>query len=156
MLHKARFLCMAAAFFVAPLTQATVSSDQQRIDTGREIYLQRCAACHGVQGEGQPDWQQRNALGELPAPPHGPSGHTWKHSDEMLLRIIKNGWRDPFNKTMRITMPAFKKILSDKEIQEVTIYLKTLWTPEQRLFQKEESKGHSFPKANQRYEQGSN
>lgn len=124
---------------------AATSNHPQRIDTGRQIYLQRCAACHGVQGEGQPNWQHPNSLGDLPAPPHDPSGHTWKHSDAMLFRIIQNGWRDPFNKTKQMTMPAFGLILTSNEITAVTLYLKTMWTPRQRNFQKEESKGQPFP-----------
>lgn len=77
----------------------------------------------------------------MPPPPHGPQGHTWKHADAMLYRIISNGWRDPFNKTDRLTMPAFKDTLSPEEIRSVVTYLKTLWTPKQRRFQREESEG---------------
>src|SRR5581483_3822611 len=47
--------------------------------------------------------------------PHGPQGHTWKHSDAMLYRIVREGWRDPFNKTKRLTMPAFRDVLSPRE-----------------------------------------
>lgn len=81
----------------------------------------------------------------MPAPPHDAKGHTWKHSDAMLHRIVMQGWRDPFNKTSRLTMPAFSPILSPKEARSVITYLKTLWTPEQRRFQREESKKGSFP-----------
>lgn len=123
------------------------SSDQARIATGRLIYQQRCAACHGGRGEGRPGWQKRDAQGELPPPPHGPEGHTWKHSDAMLYRIIRDGWRDPFNKTQRMTMPAFGETLAPSEIQAVVAYLKTLWTPRQRRFQREESSNQPFPPA---------
>jgi mono/diheme cytochrome c family protein len=112
---------------------------------GKRIYQQYCASCHGAQGEGAPDWEQQNALGELPPPPHGPAGHTWKHSDAMLYRIISQGWRDPWNKTDRLTMPAFGKVLTPHEIKAVITYLKTLWTPEQRQFQEQESEGAPFP-----------
>lgn len=118
---------------------------QQEINMGAKVYQQYCAACHGAKGEGQLAWEKRNALGELPAPPHDPEGHTWKHADGMLYRIIRNGWRDPFNKTQRITMPAFKGVLSPQEIRAVTNYLKTMWTPEQRKIQREESQQKPFP-----------
>lgn len=121
------------------------SSDKQQIDTGRLIYQQQCAACHGAQGEGKPGWQQRDAQGELPPPPHGPEGHTWKHADGMLYRIIRDGWRDPFNKTKRLTMPAYRETLSPGEIRAVITYLKTLWTPAQRRIQREESRRQPFP-----------
>lgn len=117
----------------------------QRIDAGRRIYLAQCAACHGARGEGQPDWQRLNKAGELPAPPHDRQGHTWKHSDAMLYRIISQGWRDPYNRTQRLTMPAFGGTLSPSEVRDVIEYLKTMWTPRQRRFQREESRTAPFP-----------
>ena len=119
--------------------------DGQRIEAGRSIYLAQCAACHGVRGEGQPDWDRPNAAGDMPAPPHDREGHTWKHSDAMLYRIVRNGWRDPYNKTSELTMPAFAQTLSPGEIHDVIQYLKTLWTGEQQSFQQEESLPAPFP-----------
>jgi mono/diheme cytochrome c family protein len=132
---------------ILPLSVHARAADvsQQEINMGAKVYQQYCAACHGAKGEGQPDWERRNALGELPAPPHDPEGHTWKHADGMLYRIIRDGWRDPFNKTQRVTMPGFKDILSPQEIRAVTNYLKTMWTPEQRKIQREESQQKPFP-----------
>ncbi|TFH86267.1 cytochrome c [Billgrantia azerbaijanica] len=121
------------------------SRDTSRLEEGESIYRQYCASCHGLEGEGMPNWERQNAQGELPAPPHGPEGHTWKHSDAMLYRIVAEGWRDPWNKTERLTMPAFKDILSPDEIRAVVNYLKTLWTPEQRRHQAVESEGAPFP-----------
>jgi mono/diheme cytochrome c family protein len=126
-------------------TAGAATPKQQETDIGKRVYQQSCAACHGAKGEGQPGWEKRNALGELPAPPHGPEGHTWKHADGMLYRIIRDGWRDPFNKTQRQTMPAFKDVLPPQEIRAVVNYLKTMWTPEQRRIQREESKRMPFP-----------
>lgn len=115
------------------------------VKAGRIVYQQQCASCHGVSGEGAPNWQRPDAQGELPAPPHDPKGHTWKHSDAMLYRIVTDGWRDPFNKTDRLTMPAYAAILSPKQTRAVIIYLKSLWTPDQRRFQREESRRQPFP-----------
>lgn len=112
--------------------------------SGRAIYQQHCAVCHGARGEGAPAWRNRDALGELPAPPHDPQGHTWRHSDAMLSRMILQGWRDPFNRTERLTMPAFAGTLTPQEIRSVIAYFKTLWTPEQRKFQREESQRQSL------------
>lgn len=121
------------------------SSDTSRLEEGESIYQQYCASCHGRQGEGMPNWERQNAQGELPAPPHGPEGHTWKHSDAMVYRIVAEGWRDPWNKTERLTMPAFEDVLAPAEIRSVINYLKTLWTPEQRHHQADESEGAPFP-----------
>ncbi len=115
------------------------------VKAGRAVYHRVCASCHGARGEGASAWQQPDRQGELPAPPHDSKGHTWKHSDAVLYRIVQQGWRDEFNKTERLTMPAYEGQLSRKETIAVITYLKTLWTPEQRRFQREESRRQPFP-----------
>jgi mono/diheme cytochrome c family protein len=122
--------------------------DPQVVAQGKQIYQRSCASCHGADGEGAPNWQKRNELGEVPPPPHDETGHTWRHADSMLYDMVHDGWRDPFNKTKRLTMPPFKNILSPEEIRAVITYLKTLWTPEQRQFQQEETQARGgFPPA---------
>ncbi|MBF24556.1 MAG: cytochrome C [Marinobacter sp. 34-60-7] len=106
---------------------------------GKQIYEQYCAACHGGQGEGAANWKKPDEKGEMPPPPHDDTGHTWRHSDAMLFKMIAEGWRHPFNKTERLTMPAFGESLTDQEIGAVIEYLKTLWTDEQREYQQTES-----------------
>ena len=125
--------------------------DPKKVEAGRIVYQRYCASCHGVRGEGEAKWETPNAQGELPSPPHNTEGHTWKHSDEMLYRMVSEGWRDPFNKTQRLTMPGFASQLSPQEIRDVVIYLKTLWTHEQRQFQWEETlvRGAFPPQARQ-------
>jgi len=106
---------------------------------GQQIYQQYCAACHGQQAEGAANWKKPDEKGEMPPPPHDETGHTWRHSDAMLFKMIAKGWRHPFNKTDRLTMPAFEDALTEQEIQSVIEYLKTLWTDEQREYQATES-----------------
>ncbi len=117
------------------------------LKNGHEIYRQYCGSCHGANAQGAPHWQERDEHGELPAPPHNIEGHTWRHSDAELYMMVSKGWRDPFNKTERLTMPAFGDVLSPDQIRAVIAYLKTLWTPEEIRFQLEESRGHPFPSA---------
>lgn len=121
--------------------------DPDLVKTGHGVYQQHCASCHGVNAQGAPNWQNRDEHGELPAPPHNAEGHTWRHSDAELYMMVSKGWRDPFNKTERLTMPAFGDVLSPDQIRAVIAYLKTLWTPEEIQFQSEESRGHPFPSA---------
>ena len=135
----------------APVAMADAAQDAPpalnpgRVEAGRAIYRQYCASCHGLEGEGAADWQEPNEQGELSPPPHGPQGHTWRHADAALYRMVSQGWRDPFNETERLTMPGFADVLSPEEIRAVITYLKTLWTPEQRRFQWEESRERPFP-----------
>jgi mono/diheme cytochrome c family protein len=110
------------------------------VETGQRVYREHCAVCHGAHGEGAEGWKTPNQQGELPAPPHDPSGHTWRHGDAVLYRMIAQGWRDPFNETSRLTMPGFEGALTGQEIEAVIAFLKTMWTPEQRRYQAEESR----------------
>ncbi|MDQ6681519.1 MAG: cytochrome c [Pseudomonadota bacterium] len=129
----------------SPASGAGVSGGEIQIAAGSRVYAAQCASCHGATGEGVPDWERPDTSGEMPAPPHDSTGHTWKHSDAMLYRIVRNGWRDPYNKTTRLTMPAFGQTLSPGEVRDVIAYLKTMWAPEQRKFQIEESEHAPFP-----------
>ena len=135
-------LVVVSQVAIARANGETLLSDADRVNAGRKIYEQNCASCHGANAEGAPNWQERDAQGELPAPPHNAEGHTWRHSDAQLYEMVGQGWRDPFNKTKRLTMPAFGKTLLPEQIHSVIGYLKTLWTPEERQFQSEESRDH--------------
>lgn len=124
---------------------AASGADPETLALGQAIYAEHCASCHGPSGEGAPDWEQTTAAGEMPAPPHDSTGHTWRHSDALLYRIVEQGWRDPFNRTERLTMPRFEDTLDPSEIRAVLEYIKTLWTPEQRQFQAAESQDNPYP-----------
>jgi mono/diheme cytochrome c family protein len=126
-------------------TAALPALDPSQVARGRQIYIQRCASCHGQQAEGAPNWQQPDARGDLPPPPHDDSGHTWRHSDAQLTEIIRQGLRDRFNKTPALTMPSFKDRLSDAEITAVITYFKSLWSSEHRAFQGEENRRPPMP-----------
>lgn len=138
---------VASSTAVAHAANAPLPLDPNLVKSGHEIYQQYCPSCHGADAQGAPNWQERDANGELPAPPHNAQGHTWRHSDADLYMMVSKGWRDPFNKTQRLTMPAFGDVLSPEQIRAVITYLKTLWTPEEIQFQAEESQGHPFPSA---------
>jgi len=119
--------------------------DPSQIAHGRQVYTQNCARCHGQNAQGAPNWQQPDARGDLPPPPHDDSGHTWRHSDAQLAEIIRNGLRDRFNKTPELTMPSFKDQLTDAEIAAVIIYFKSLWSPAHRMYQEEQNQRPPMP-----------
>lgn len=93
---------------------------------GKVVYDQYCASCHGMNGEGQANWQYPDADGFLPAPPHNDSGHTWHHSDIQLLAVIAEG---------RNKMPPFAETLTAAQQEAVLAYIKTFWSPEIRAAQ---------------------
>lgn len=101
-----------------------------RISAGHAIYDQHCAACHGVQLEGQPDWTTRQTNGRLPAPPHDDSGHTWHHDSTLLFNLVKHGVVAPYAPDGYVSdMPAFGGQLSDEEIWSVLAYIRSRWSP---------------------------
>lgn len=95
---------------------------------GKQVYDRHCAACHGAQLQGQPNWRMRDASGRLPAPPHDASGHTWHHTDEVLFNIVKYGVAKTANlKDYETAMPLYEGVLSDAEIVAVLSYIKANW-----------------------------
>ena len=104
--------------------------DQQTVALGKRIYGQYCASCHGANLEGQPDWQTRKPDGRLPAPPHDNTGHTWHHSDAMLVDLTANGVQKYAGDDYKSDMPAFAGMLTDGEIIAALSYIKSRWSQE--------------------------
>lgn len=100
------------------------------IAQGEEIYQKQCAACHGANLEGQANWQTRDSLGYLPAPPHDQTGHTWHHADQQLFTMVKGGVQAIVGKDYRTNMLAFESQLSDSQIWSVLAYIKSKWPQE--------------------------
>lgn len=108
--------------FIDPLDQALVFQ-------GKAVYANHCAACHGANLEGQPNWRYRHPNGRLPAPPHDVSGHTWHHPDAVLIDIVQQGLVPGRTApdSYESDMPAYGKILKDIEIVAVLAYIKSTW-----------------------------
>lgn len=102
---------------------------------GKAVYEAHCAACHGSELEGQPDWQSPLPSGSLPAPPHDASGHTWHHSDAVLFQIVKEGTAAVVGNGYQSDMPGFGDLLTDAEIQAVITYIKSTWPERERDYQ---------------------
>lgn len=103
-------------------------TDLNQVALGERVYSEHCAACHGTNLEGQPDWQSRRSDGRLPAPPHDESGHTWHHADEVLFRITKDGVA-ALVPGYESDMPAYGDILTDDEIWALLAFIKSRWPP---------------------------
>jgi mono/diheme cytochrome c family protein len=126
-----------AAMAVAAVALATVPSlsGSSANEAGHELYVANCAACHGENLEGQPNWMERKPDGKLPAPPHDESGHTWHHSDAQLFTITKEGL-GALSPGYESDMPAFGGTLTDAEIIEVLDYIKSTWPQRERDYQR--------------------
>jgi len=101
--------------------------DPRTVALGREIYGRECAACHGANLEGQPNWRQRLANGRLTAPPHDETGHTWHHPDAQLFELTKYGPAALAGGGYESDMPAYEDTLQDGEIVAVLSYIKSRW-----------------------------
>ena len=103
-------------------------ADPGTVATGAAVYVEHCAACHGANLEGQPDWRSPGPDGRLPAPPHDETGHTWHHDGETLFRLTKFGIGalidDP---DYASNMPVYDGVLTDEEIVAVLSYIKSTW-----------------------------
>ncbi|MEX2251967.1 MAG: cytochrome c [Acidimicrobiia bacterium] len=106
--------------------------DNQRVARGEDLYQENCASCHRPDLSGDPDWKTPNADGSYPPPPHDSSGHTWHHSDQALLAIIRDGSDFP-----QTRMPSFGDKLTDDDIGAILDYFKANWGPEERKYQRQ-------------------
>lgn len=111
------------------------------IAAGAALYQESCAACHGADLKGQANWQDPNPDGTLPAPPHNEKGHTWHHSDQLLIDYIKLGGEKALAQggiaDFNSGMPGFKDALSDANIHAILEYIKSHWPDEIRKIQRD-------------------
>ena len=118
----------------ATMFAITAALAQSMLPDGQALYRDYCASCHGANLEGQPNWMQRLPNGRLPAPPHDETGHTWHHSDEQLLMIVRDGLA-AIAPGYETDMPAFSPKLDDHEIIAILGYIKQTWPDRERDIQ---------------------
>ena len=100
------------------------------LDTGRMLYADHCAACHGMELEGAPDWQRSGPDGLFPAPPHDETGHTWHHGDGMLFDYVQRGGQavlDDLGVSFTSGMPGFGDVLSAEDIEAILGFIRSTW-----------------------------
>ncbi|MBM4346110.1 MAG: cytochrome c [Deltaproteobacteria bacterium] len=106
-------------------------ADPYALMEGENIYKAECASCHGAKLEGQADWRTRRPDGKLPAPPHDASGHTWHHPMVQLVAIAKHGMVPPNAPEGYVSdMPAFAGKLTDRQIENVLLWIESQWPAE--------------------------
>ncbi len=78
-------------------------------DAGKTIYANRCAVCHGANGEG--------AVGPAFVAKDGNKAIAERMSEADHIKIVGDG---------KNTMPGFKGQLTDQEIEDVVAYERTM------------------------------
>lgn len=117
--------------------RASVAAADLRAE--QALYMANCASCHGVDLEGQPDWQTPLADGRLPAPPHDETGHTWHHADAQLLAIVKFGMGAVVEGYGPSGMPAFSGLITDRDIETILRFIKSTWPAREQEYQRARS-----------------
>ena len=113
--------------------QSGVMLESVDLVAGKALYAETCAACHGVNLEGQDNWRSPGEDGRLPAPPHDETGHTWHHEDQVLFNYTRLGGREMMaaqGMEFDSGMPGFGDQLTDQEIWNILGYIKSTWPKE--------------------------
>ncbi|BBM88570.1 hypothetical protein COTS27_00251 [Spirochaetota bacterium] len=97
----------------------------EQIALGALVYSKNCQVCHGIAGQGTPNWRTRLSNGTYPPPPLNGSAHTWHHSMQVLINTINKG-----GTVVGGIMPAFEDKLSNDEVLAVLAYIQSLWPRE--------------------------
>lgn len=106
-------LFSAFCFFMAELEVSLTSAASGDPTKGKIIYATNCLICHGERGKGD------GLIGaSLSPPPTDLTGSQARaKSDTDLQTVIQEG---------RAAMPAWKKRLSDQDIQNLLAYIRSL------------------------------
>ncbi|APE44600.1 cytochrome C [Sulfitobacter alexandrii] len=129
----------------APPSFADHLFEGRDIAAGAALYAEKCAACHGADLQGQPDWRTPGADGVLPAPPHDVTGHTWHHDTPMLMAYTLDGGQATLEARgvtgFKSGMPAFRGTLSEDDVLDILAYIRASWPAEAQEVQRQRTHG---------------
>ena len=100
-------LISLCALIISVLTPAAHADEK----AGADVYKGKCALCHGPDGKGQTPMGKNLKLRDLG------SDDVQKAHDSEMKTLIENG---------KNKMPAFKGKLTDKQIEDVIQYVRSL------------------------------
>ncbi|OAN79197.1 cytochrome C [Jannaschia sp. EhC01] len=120
--------------------------ERRDIENGRVLYATQCAACHGINLEGQPSWQVPGVDGILPAPPHDRTGHTWHHDNQLLFDYTYLGGRAALEARgvtdFNSGMMGVQGILTEDDVWDILAYIRSTWPGDVRAIQASMNRRH--------------
>lgn len=126
-----KYLLIFIAGFAATNANADHELEDRNIANGQALYVEYCAACHGKNLEGQPNWRTPDENGVLPAPPHDETGHTWHHDNALLFEYTKRGGEEALASRgvadFKSGMPGFDETITDDDIWDILAYIHSTW-----------------------------
>lgn len=111
-LHVTFLVGAVCGLLVLIISQAALTNHAGAAADARTIYNRRCASCHGRDGRGQTRRGRQTHARDM-------TDGAWQDevSDERLFNSINNG---------RGKMPAFRKILSENDVDALVAYVRRL------------------------------
>lgn len=111
-----KYVCFIAVVAFAASHCNKRKKSEESLETGKNIYEANCAACHGINGEG--DGPGAAALNPKPRN-YRKDGFKYGSSLEEVKRTINEGIEGT-------AMPTWAEVLTDEQITQVAEYVKTL------------------------------
>jgi mono/diheme cytochrome c family protein len=136
---------LLSAIFVSVATPSFANhpvnvNDQVQITTGKNIYQDNCASCHGVKLQGP---ENPKDFGKRKPPRLDAKGHGYNHGDKSHYEQIVNGSINKAGKPIDDGMPPFGDVLSKQEIWATIAYMKSHWPKKMRMKQDQMNPGHA-------------
>ena len=114
---------------ISPLDQTVLkTSHLDLVALGQSMYSENCVSWYCANLESQPNWQPPNLDGQLSAPPHDATSHTWHHNEDTMFRLLKYGTGAPVgHPNHEFNIPMCGRVLINSEIIAVLNLIKSIW-----------------------------
>ena len=143
---KNKILCILVLLLIPAVGYAGHELKNRDNEKGKVLYIEHCSSCHGVNLEGEPNWQTMGEDGIMPAPPHDETGHTWHHDNRLLFNYTKFGGLALFEAMgvtdMKSGMEGFGHLLTDEDIWDVLGYIYSTWPKQVQNIQDSRNQPH--------------